>query len=173
MNFVNVSQKKYKIKMLKSQFYYKIYRNKNVLVCHDFHQCEIDTPRTDIYLSYTTIITTKKKENNLNNIILYTSHCPYMMYNMLNMIPQQIYILAKEWIIKNKPNYILTNVERTINIDSTMIKNKIKGHLVMMKPNGFIDSKKSNTLFFCTIISKHKSLFIKIEYNIIQLDDIN
>lgn len=157
--------------MLKSKFYHKVYRNKHVLVCHDFHQCEKDIPRSNIYLSYTTYTTKNKRDNGLDNIIAYTSHCQQMMYNVLNMIPQQIYIMAKEWIQTQQPNHILTNVERTICVDYTMIKNKIKGNLVMMKPDGFIDPKKWNMLFFCTITSKHKSPFVTIRYNIIRVEN--
>ena len=69
---------------------------------HDFDQFEKDLPRTTGYIVYPK---TQLFNARVNTILSRLCHSSHKLYNVLNMIPQQIYLHALQWIHKNYKNH--------------------------------------------------------------------
>lgn len=158
-DFVNITCKKEIKKIKKSDFYHDIYRSSKVLVSHDFDQFQKDLPRTNGYVFNPQI---PLLNASVNKIISYFCHSSHKLYNVLNIIPQQTYLYALQWIQKHYNNHILSNVKQHTIIDKNKITKLIQGNLYLENKYGFVDENNPRAFFKSNIISFHKKKYIII-----------
>ena len=159
--FVSIDCKRETKIIKRSDFYQDVYHSSKILVSHDFDQFEKDLPRTTGYIVYPKIQLFNARVNTILSRLCHSSH---KLYNVLNMIPQQIYLHALQWIQKNYKNHVLSNVKQKTIIDSKKVVKIIRGNLFLQNINGFIDENNPNAFFKSTIISFHKKKHIRITH---------
>jgi hypothetical protein len=151
MNLNCIKQTKY---IKKSDFYKQIYNSDKIRVCHDFRQITVDYPRTNGISHFNTI----------DELIENISQTDSKMYNVLNMIPQQVNLPILQNSLKKFKNKIFSAKKISFHIDNEKVTRTLNATLLSVSKDGFIIKSNKNITLFAKIISYHNRNYIKLEY---------